>query len=506
MHIEFIGSLDGGNHFSTEVVADLLSGHEIHMVHGAEYTGKPGTLLHVTDSHVLKLKTDKTLNPAFCRKWVQKLLEKERDYAVSIPQKTWLLVEQDGRAIPGNITPRMTPVHLLMQDASLAADAKIDLLGRVLDCCLQFCSRHEQRLDEGLSNFGLDAAGHLWYLDDDFYSRDDYTGLSQMLGVCIRSYDWLDEAGATRLVQSLKGSIQQGRSEDRHPLYVFSEQLGSVFQPPERKPVFDALRHGLTCREAPVPARQRAVDSRVIAFIGDVHANLPALEAVIAALEQQAVSRVIVLGDLVGYGPHPNECIEKIRAHGYEALMGNHDHAIAHQRIDERFTKTARWSAEWTIARMTEANRRWLSLLPPIIRETDFMAVHGAPIDPTFFNAYVYPRTFLKNLDYLVRNGIPRCFHGHTHIPVIYALHKEGAMEIEGSGTVSLARAQAALVCPGAVGHPRSGIGDAMYVTYDRDAAVVTYHRVPYRLDLLIADMQARQFPDFVMDPYVKAA
>ena len=156
------------------------------------------------------------------------------------------------------------------------------------------------------------------------------------------------------------------------------------------------------------------------AIFSDIHANLEALEAVLARIDELAqeepIDQIWFLGDLVGYGPDPNECIAKLRERTDVIIAGNHDWAAVSKIDLEDFSAAARVSAEWTAEQLTEEHRTFLANLPERIEIGECTIVHGSPFGPLWeylTSDILAERSFQYfNTRY--------CFVGHTHVPVIF--------------------------------------------------------------------------------------
>ncbi len=156
------------------------------------------------------------------------------------------------------------------------------------------------------------------------------------------------------------------------------------------------------------------------AVFTDVHANLEALEAVLAKIDelakQEPIDQIWFLGDLVGYGPNPNECIIKLREHTDVIIAGNHDWAAVGKIDLEDFSAAARTSAEWTAEQLTEEHREFLTNLPERINMKDCTLVHGSPYGPLW--EYLTSEVLAeRSFQYFTSRY---CFVGHTHVPVIF--------------------------------------------------------------------------------------
>lgn len=227
-----------------------------------------------------------------------------------------------------------------------------------------------------------------------------------------------------------------------------------------------------------------------IALLSDVHANLPALDAVLAAL--RPFDAVWQLGDVVGYGPHPVEVIDRLAGVGAIGVSGNHD-AAAVGRIDtEWFNDDARTAVEWAAGRLTPTARRWLEGLPETRVEGDFTLAHGSPRDPTW--EYVFSTsTAAENLRILAS---PYCVVGHTHVPAAFRATDERVESLAVSNAAELALDERrVIVNPGGVGQPRDGDPRACGAILDTGTRTVTWQRVAYPVAETQAAMRAAGLP-----------
>src|SRR5205814_8818989 len=155
-------------------------------------------------------------------------------------------------------------------------------------------------------------------------------------------------------------------------------------------------------------------------IFSDIHANLEALEAVLAKIDELAqeepIEQIWFLGDLVGYGPDPNECILKLREHTDVIIAGNHDWAAVGKIDLEDFSTAARISAEWTAEQLTEEHRTFLINLPERLEIDECTLVHGSPYGPLW--EYLTSEVLAeRSFQYF---STRYCFVGHTHVPVIF--------------------------------------------------------------------------------------
>jgi len=219
-------------------------------------------------------------------------------------------------------------------------------------------------------------------------------------------------------------------------------------------------------------------------IISDIHANLEALEATLAAAGEH--ERVLVLGDLVGYGADPNPVVDRIRELPSAALIrGNHDKVAVGLDDVEGFNYLARQAIEWTAAALTPENRTWLAALPkgPIMVEPQIEICHGAPFDE---DSYIFDDLDATRALRAARASL--CLFGHTHVPAAFKLAakgRNGDLQMLGPPRgsrfrLSLDNDGRYLVNCGAVGQPRDGDPHAAHGMLDTDARTLMIMRVPY--------------------------
>lgn len=229
-----------------------------------------------------------------------------------------------------------------------------------------------------------------------------------------------------------------------------------------------------------------------ILIISDIHANLTALEAVLTAAED--IDAVWCLGDVVGYGPDPNECIDRVRELPELAcIMGNHD-AAALDLIDTgNFNPEAGRAIQWTKETLTKNSEDFLKKLPEKLEFDRVTLTHGSPRHPVW-EYLLDTSTALVNFDYFDTDF---CFVGHTHLPVFYRLlDGRNLVELDvpkpNTGNKLTPRM---IVNPGSVGQPRDRDPRAAFAIYDPDELSWEYYRVSYDIPAVQARMIAAGLP-----------
>jgi predicted phosphodiesterase len=228
--------------------------------------------------------------------------------------------------------------------------------------------------------------------------------------------------------------------------------------------------------------------------ISDVHANLHALDAALGFLSTQRVDDYLCAGDLVGYGPLPNECVRQVRELGGPCVAGNHDLIVIERLSDERCIPLARASLRWTRAVLDYDSRAFLESLPPRATTSEAALAHGSLVDPqAYVLTDVQARACLADLDRLAP-GASILVLGHTHRPMAVGL-KSGWLLRDAAGSVSLPPGEPVVLNPGAVGQSRSSDPRARVMVLDTDARVATFHAVAYDVEACRRALAERGLP-----------
>jgi diadenosine tetraphosphatase ApaH/serine/threonine PP2A family protein phosphatase len=234
--------------------------------------------------------------------------------------------------------------------------------------------------------------------------------------------------------------------------------------------------------------------------LSDIHANMEAFEAVLAAAKTLSYDRILVLGDLVGYGADPNAVIDKVRTLRPHALIrGNHDKVGSGLESPEGFNAVARSAIRWTYDALTPENRDWLAALPagPVVVDDLIEICHGTPFDE---DAYVFDD--LDALRSLHAAERPVCLFGHTHVQVGYTLTGNlftlATIDDSRPLTIDLPEDGRHLVNPGSVGQPRDGDPRAAYAIADTDRRDVVIYRTDYDIDRARARILEEGLPEIL--------
>jgi predicted phosphodiesterase len=232
------------------------------------------------------------------------------------------------------------------------------------------------------------------------------------------------------------------------------------------------------------------------AIVSDIHGNLESLEHALEVIK--ADDTLISLGDVVGYGPNPNECVAKLRERSAHAVLGNHDLAAIENFGVENFNPAARTAIGWTQSVLDEPSRTWLNTLPYELRFPEFLLVHGAPVQ--YFD-YILDKDAAAAA--FERTDAPIVFIGHTHIAEYWVYEPDGVIghkHMQYGGVLTLEAGKRYLVDVGSVGQPRDLNPEACFVFYDPESKRVEWIRYAYPIAQVQRKMRAAKLPAYLVD------
>ncbi len=230
------------------------------------------------------------------------------------------------------------------------------------------------------------------------------------------------------------------------------------------------------------------------AIVSDVHSNLESLGIALSKLVPS--DGLICLGDIVGYGPNPNECVELIRERSTLTVLGNHDVAAVDNFGVEYFNPAARAAIEWTQGVISKGNIAWLNELSYEIRQPDFLLVHGAPVN--YFEYILDKRGAARAFG---NTDARLIFVGHTHIADYYKLETDGSIShahMQNGGTLALDEQARYIINPGSVGQPRDLNPEAAFAWYDEASASVEFCRYAYPISAVQEKIHEAHLPDML--------
>ncbi len=234
----------------------------------------------------------------------------------------------------------------------------------------------------------------------------------------------------------------------------------------------------------------------VHAIVSDIHGNLEALETVLADIARHKPASMVCLGDFVGYGASPNECIARLRPMIEHAVAGNHDLAAIGKIKLGYFNNNAAEAARWTETALTPENRAYLESLPFSVRWLDALLVHASPAQPEDWHYVLSPAEALEEMDAFAETV---CFIGHSHYPGTFDRIQERVRYTRGA-EIHLEKGHRYLVNVGSVGQPRDGDPRAAYVLYDHGSRLLRHVRVEYDVASAMKRILDAGLPRFLAD------
>jgi diadenosine tetraphosphatase ApaH/serine/threonine PP2A family protein phosphatase len=229
-----------------------------------------------------------------------------------------------------------------------------------------------------------------------------------------------------------------------------------------------------------------------IAIFSDIHSNLHALDAVLADIDHAEPDELWCLGDVVGYGPRPNECVDRVRETATLALCGNHDLAVLGTIDIAEFSGDAGAAAVWTRRVLGDEQRDWLGGLEPTAVREGFELFHGSPRDPVW-DYVLSDEVALASFEL---TSAPSVLVGHSHVALAISLQGDhlGGGLAPAETTVELDGTRW-LLNPGSVGQPRDGDPHAAWLLIEPTAGRATFRRVPYPIDQTQAEINEQGLP-----------
>ena len=235
--------------------------------------------------------------------------------------------------------------------------------------------------------------------------------------------------------------------------------------------------------------------------LSDIHANLEALETVLAAASSEGYDEVVVLGDLVGYGADPNAVVQRVRAlEPVAVIRGNHDKVAAGLESADGFNPTAQRSAAWTRQTLSADNLEYLASLDmgPLAIDEHTVICHGSPVDE---DIYIFGAADVSEALSVTERRL--CLFGHTHLPMATVVSEDGDLELIFQGprerqSISFRPGCRYLINPGSVGQPRDGDPRAAYAVLDVEQGEIEISRVQYPVEAAAEKILAAGLPQIL--------
>jgi predicted phosphodiesterase len=233
-----------------------------------------------------------------------------------------------------------------------------------------------------------------------------------------------------------------------------------------------------------------------IAIISDIHGNLEALTQALTYLDENNITEIYCLGDIVGYGPNPNECVELIIQKCQHVIIGNHDHAAIGLTSTEYFNDFAKIATAWTANALTEKNKSYLSSLDFTYQTDDYLLVHATPSQPSLWHYILSEADAQHEFNHFEQR---LCFIGHSHFPIVF--HKQGYTREE---NLKLAKRNKYIINVGSIGQPRDGNPNTCFCVYNSETNKLEYIRLEYDILTTREKIVKAGLPIFLADRLIK--
>jgi len=237
-----------------------------------------------------------------------------------------------------------------------------------------------------------------------------------------------------------------------------------------------------------------------VAILTDIHSNLPALEAVLSAIEEAGIERRWCLGDVVGYGAQPDDCTKVVSERCELSLVGNHDLAVTGEISTDVFSASAAAAVEWTRANSEASTIEFLKSLEPANTEHEVALYHASPRDPV----WEYVLAVDQARECMEEQAERVSLIGHSHVALWFSDGQgppggDGGGQAEDGKEIDLSERRW-LLNPGSVGQPRDGDPRAAWLELDTEAWKATYHRVTYDIDVAAEAIREAGLPELLAD------
>jgi len=237
-----------------------------------------------------------------------------------------------------------------------------------------------------------------------------------------------------------------------------------------------------------------------IAIISDIHGNLEALSSVIFDTRSRNVDKIVCLGDIVGYGANPNECVEMIKTECDFCLIGNHEAAVFDDSISREFNDFAQYAINWTRENLTKKSAIYINSLSMSQIFDNFTAVHSTPYEPHLWYYISSVEDAIFNFNFFRTKF---CLIGHTHVPGTIVLEENGNISVLQPKTFNYGadfpESAKFIINVGSVGQPRDRNPKACYVIIDTDEKELSFLRVSYDVAQYQKKMRNAGMPEFLI-------
>ena len=415
---------------------------------------------------------------------INESMAKAVHYKIGHPQKFWFIFQAEGFYWACSACPRLRTLRQLK-----TWEGKVQWWAQMLLLGLKVMNQYKISLELSPANFGFPAArDRLYYLDENILPLGAYGDLGEALAKRVPEEPEISEQQWCHLGAYVK-KVLEPHFSDAKDWGKIIEGVQHYLLPVQYHHQRKALLEGLLGMEtlfesfASSSKSQKSAPANKVCVFADVHGNLPALEAVLKEAKNLGAEKFIFLGDAVGLGPYPRECVQRIgNLPDVMFVQGNHDNSVGSAIVDDLEDEIIAVTAKWSRDRLHTEEISWLLKMPLEHTVDDLMIVHGSPTDPVRFYNYINETTSHENLAFMAKNGLKVLFYGHTHIPFIHRQNgRAETVAIDTDRDIQLFKNDELLLLnPGSVGHPRDGDPRASFAIWDLKSNMVNFRRIAY--------------------------
>ncbi len=234
-----------------------------------------------------------------------------------------------------------------------------------------------------------------------------------------------------------------------------------------------------------------------IGIISDIHSNLEAFTAILEYARGENIDEYVCLGDIVGYGANPNECIDLMRNLTDKVVAGNHDFGVAKMTNISYFNEAAQTAIMWTRKRIDNDKVEYIKTLPLVCEYQSLFFVHSSPSQPDSWNYILTMNDALKEFE-LFDNKI--CFIGHSHQPTVFTINSENEIGCSISDFLTVDNKKRYIINAGSIGQPRDGNPKSAFLVYDTEKRSITFLRIAYDIEKAQKKIRDAGLPAFLAE------
>lgn len=497
------------------------------------------------------IKTDITLASENLEKLKKDLSKKcftSRKLKIYHPSKEWFIIKFEDKYLPCSICKKLYTLHNISD-----LNKRLEYFLELIKIQLNIIKTHDLELDLNPSNFAYEQTdiNTLYYLDDEIYEKADLKSVGEFIIHRIRNEANISEDLWQNFAEQLSHVVKSYLTA----YYDFQEVINGLeefsLSPqffPKRDIIIEILKNNffnkfpysktsnksINTNLNIISNRKEASDTnsdilqdtkdkqeynivlndisnlkeviepkKITCVMADIHSNLPALESVLNEAKNLGVTDYIILGDIVGYGPFPNETMEVVmKLPNLITIQGNHDYSVANNNLDLGMSKLGSKTADWTFNQLDENKLSWLRDLKTkhYNQEHNYMYIHGSVIDERNFLAYIYEMSYEENLKKADEMNLNYVLFGHTHVPFIYYINRKtkACFKQKPSNIQLFQEDKTLLINPGSVGQPRDRITKASFAIIDEENNL-SFHRVEYDISKTTKEIEKiGLFPELI--------